>query len=289
MNAVTETLVIHSGGVRLHAQAAGPSGGPLVILLHGFPEYWGGWLHQIGPLAEAGLRVVAFDQRGYNLSDKPPSVSDYDIDLLAGDVLAVMDHFGRERASLVGHDWGAGVAWHAAGLHPARVEKLAVLNVPHGGAMTRALRRPLLAQWRKSWYIFAFQIPRLPELGLRAFGYRPLMRAIERSARPGTFSADERARYRQAWGQPGALTGGVNWYRALLRRALAGRPPAPRRVAAPTLILWGDRDDFLEPVLADWSLDWVDDGRVVHFPDATHWLAHEEPDAVNAHLIEFLR
>lgn len=290
---LTETLSIPTNGIRLHAEAAGPRDGRLVILLHGFPEYWGGWINQIGPLSQAGLRVLAPDQRGYNLSDKPKAVADYAIDLLAKDVLGIIDHFGREKTCLVGHDWGAAVAWYVASHYPQRVEKLAILNVPHTAAINRALQKPLLGQWRKSWYIFAFQTPRLPEWGLRRRSFKALRDSMIHTSRPGTFSEEEFIRYREAWSQPGALTGGINWYRAMLRQGFRlgpkqGTAKFQRRVTAPTLILWGDQDAFLEPVLADWSLAWVDDGRVVHFPHATHWIAHEEADAVNRELIAFL-
>jgi pimeloyl-ACP methyl ester carboxylesterase len=291
---VTESLSIPTNGIRLHAEAAGPQDGPLVILLHGFPEYWGGWLNQLGPLSQAGLRVVAPDQRGYNLSDKPREVSAYRIDQLTLDVLGIMDYFGRDKACVVGHDWGAAVAWYTASQHPQRVEKLAILNVPHQAAMNRALTKPLWRQLRKSWYIFAFQTPRLPEWAFRRQHYRPMLAAILRSARPNAFSPDEQKRLVEAWSQPSAITGGINWYRAMLRQAFRMGPKRgtahfQRRVTCPTLLLWGDQDAFLEPILADWSMEWVDHGRLLHFPNATHWLAHEEPEAVNRELIGFLR
>jgi pimeloyl-ACP methyl ester carboxylesterase len=289
----TETITIPTNGIRLHAQAAGPVDGPLVILLHGFPEFWWGWRRQIGPLAEAGLRVIAPDQRGYNLSARPSRVSAYRISELAKDVVGISDHFGREKACVVGHDWGAAVAWYTAGQHPERVAKLAVLNVPHQAAMNRALRKPIWRQLLKSWYIFFFQIPRLPEWSLRRQGYRPLWNTFLRSSRPGTFAAEDFARYREAWSQPGGLTHAIHWYRAMVRMGLQmgfhrGQEHFARRVTAPTLILWGDRDAFLEPVLADWSREYVADGQVVHFPHASHWLQHEEAPEVNRRLIAFL-
>ena len=134
----TQTIVIPTNGIRLHAETAGPQDAPLLILLHGFPEYWAGWKNQIGPLAAAGLRVVAPDQRGYNLSDKPRGVAAYNLDVIARDVLGMIDHFGREKVYLAGHDWGAAVTWHVAMQTPQRVSRIAILNAPHPAAMARA-------------------------------------------------------------------------------------------------------------------------------------------------------
>ncbi len=284
----TRPTTISSGTVRLHAEVAGPSDGPLTILLHGFPEFWAGWANQIAPLAEAGLLVVAPDQRGYNLSDKPKQVDAYQIDRLAEDVIAIIDHFGRQKANIVGHDWGAAVAWYTAMTYPERIEKLAILNVPHMAVMNRALQQRNIRQLLKSWYIFFFQTPRLPEFLLR----RSLRRTMNRNARPGTFSPQQLDRYQEAWSQPGALTGGINWYRAMARLGLQLGPEQfnkkfQKRVTVPTLVLWGDQDAFLEPQLAAESMEWVDEGRLVHFPNATHWIQHEEAEEVNRLLLEF--
>src|SRR5512146_911539 len=157
-----DTLTIYTNGIRLHAVTAGPENGPLVVLLHGFPEYWGGFAGQIGPLAGAGYHVVAPDQRGYNLSDKPRDVGAYRISELARDVIGIIDHFGREKAALVGHDWGAAVAWDTTIHFPERIERLAILNVPHPAAMARALSG-FTRQVLRSWYIYFFQVPALPE------------------------------------------------------------------------------------------------------------------------------
>lgn len=284
----TRPVTIHSGPVRLHAEIAGPEDGPLTILLHGFPEFWAGWANQIGALAEAGLRVVAPDQRGYNLSDKPDDVNAYQIDRLAEDVVAIIDSFGRDKANIVGHDWGAAVSWYTACTYPQRVNKLAILNVPHMAVMNRALQTGNLRQLMKSWYIGFFQTPALPEFLLR----RSLRRTMKRNARPGIFTPDKLDRYEEAWSQPGALTGGINWYRAMARLGARLGPEAftrkfQVRVTVPTLVLWGDKDAFLEPQLADESMEWVDNGRLVHFPHATHWLQHEEAREVNRLLVEF--
>jgi pimeloyl-ACP methyl ester carboxylesterase len=161
--AESEELFFESEGIRLHAVAAGARLAPLIILLHGFPEFWYGWRKQIGPLAAAGYRVVAPDQRGYNLSSKPPEVSDYAVPRLARDVLAIADQLGCERFHIAGHDWGAVIAWMVALQYPQRLHKLAIINVPHPSAMARALQTDP-RQWLRSWYMLFFQLPRLPSL-----------------------------------------------------------------------------------------------------------------------------
>lgn len=268
--------------LRLHAVTAGPEVGPLVVLLHGFPELWYGWRHQIPALAAAGFRVLAPDQRGYNLSDKPRPLSAYCLDRLAEDAVALLDACGRERAFVAGHDWGAAVAWWTAVRFPERVERLAILNVPHPLVMRRHLRSNP-AQRRKSWYIFFFQLPWLPELALRRKYFRMAVKGL-RTARPGTFSDADLAVYRAAWSRPGALRAMVNWYRAALRRPPA-RVPSPR-VKPPALVLWGERDRFLGREMIEPSLALCDEARLERIPEATHWLQHEEPAAVNRLLIE---
>ncbi len=153
---------IETNGVRLHVAQAGPENGRLVILLHGFPEMHWGWRYQIDMLAEAWFRVMAPDQRGCNLSEKPDEIAAYSLDKLVGDVIGLIDHSSTERAFVVGHDWGGAVAWWLGAKHPERVQRLAILNVPHPIVMGRTIWSSW-TQRRKSWYMYAFQIPRLPE------------------------------------------------------------------------------------------------------------------------------
>jgi pimeloyl-ACP methyl ester carboxylesterase len=272
------------GDVVLHGREAGPADGPLVILLHGFPEFWWGWRRQIGPLAAAGLRVVVPDQRGYNFSDKPVGVGAYHLDRLARDVVGLADAYGRSRFQVVGHDWGGLVAWWTASRHPDRVERLVALNAPHP-AVVGSYMRSHPSQMMRSFYIGVFQMPWLPEAMLRAGNFQALRNSLVTTSRRGTFTEEDLAPYEEAWRQPGALTAMLNWYRALrLRRRL----PNPR-VAAPTLVIWGMRDRFLEEGLAERSLALCHEGRLVRIETATHWLHLEEAEAVNAALIPFLR
>jgi pimeloyl-ACP methyl ester carboxylesterase len=269
--------------LRLHVAEAGPETGPPTILLHGFPEFWFGWRHQIGPLAEAGLRVIVPDQRGYGLSDRPQGVSAYHLDRLAGDVLALADACGFATFRLVGHDWGGLVAWWLASRHPERIERLAILNAPHPG-IVGAYMRHHPGQWLRSVYVGLFQLPGLPERLLTADRCRALRHALTSTSRPGAFSAADLDRYVEAWLQPGAMTAMLNWYRALVRLPR----DEPARVRVPTLILWGKQDTALQSGLAEASLAFCDAGRIRWYERASHWLAHEEPDSVNVELTRFL-
>ena len=274
-----------TNGINLHVVMAGPADGPLVILLHGFPEFWYGWRRQIPALAAAGYHVWAPDQRGYNRSDKPAGVGAYAIDTLAKDIVGLIEASGREQVYLVGHDWGAAVAWWVAGKYPERVKKLAILNVPHPAVMQRTVWEDA-EQRKKSWYIFFFQVPWLPEKSLSDNGYTNAIRALKGSSRRGTFSDDDLAAYRQAWSQPGALTGMLNWYRAAARNQ--GTAVTLGRIRVPTLMIWGANDMALSRRMAQPSIDLCDDGRLVFLEEASHWVQHEEPEAVNRLLLEFL-
>ncbi len=280
-----EHIEIESNGVRLHTVLAGPGEGPPLILLHGFPEFWYGWRHQIGPLAQAGYRVIVPDQRGYNLSEKPAGVREYRGEALVEDVLGLMQALGLQRVSVIGHDWGAAVAWWTASAYPERIERLVILNVPHPKVMARALR----TSWRqrlRSWYIAFFQLPRVPELLLRAAGFARMQAGLRRSARSGTFVAPELEAYRQAWAQPGALTAMLNWYRAAAR--YRPRISLRKKIQVPTLMIWGARDLALGLELAQASIELCERGRLVVLEEATHWVQHEAGDEVNRLLLEFL-
>jgi pimeloyl-ACP methyl ester carboxylesterase len=283
---------LETNGVRLHCVQAGPPEGELVILLHGFPEFWYGWRNQIEPLAQAGYRVLAPDQRGYNLSDKPQAVSAYRIEILAADVVGLIQALGRERALLVGHDWGAAVAWHTAIHYPQAIAKLGILNVPHPAVMVRTLRSNF-RQIMKSWYIFFFQLPRLPEWMLSRNHYAAMRRMLRASSRRDTFGDEALDRYVQAWRQPGALRSMIHWYRALFRSVVAsmGRSVEPAhagRVEPPTLMIWGARDIALDRSMAQPSIELCNQGRLVFFEQATHWVQHDEPQRVTRLLLDFL-
>ncbi len=269
----------------MHAVAAGPKDGPVVVLLHGFPEFWYGWRRQIEPLAAAGFHVIVPDQRGYNLSGKPSGVAAYSLTELVSDVIAIASQLDQEKIYLAGHDWGAAVAWSTALLHPQRIAKLVVLNVPHPSVMRKFLStRP--RQLLRSWYMFFFQLPWLPEAFFSAFNFRVGARALLRSSRPGTFSDEDLGQYRAAWSQSGAITSMINWYRALFRTRVKFQD---KNVRVPTRILWGERDNFLLAEMAHESLRYCTSAELFTFANATHWLQHEEPARVSELLIDFFR
>jgi epoxide hydrolase 4 len=270
-------------GVRLHYVEAGK--GPLVVLLHGFPEFWYSWRRQIEPLAAAGFHVVAPDMRGYNLSEKPRGRRAYDLPLLAGDIAGLIGHFGVERADVVGHDWGAAVAYGVASLHPDSVRRLAILNVPHPARMLAGLKT--VKQLRKSWYMFFFQLPFLPEWLFRRNDFA-IGKRVLRTSSPGSFSDADLRRYVEAWSQAGALTAMIDYYRAALRQSPRGATSRMRPIEAPTLVIWGERDIALGSELAEPEARWVKDVRMEWLPEATHWVQHDEPERVNKLLLDFL-
>ncbi len=281
-----ETTFIETNGIKLHVAMAGPKDGQPVFLLHGFPEFWYGWRKQIPALVKAGYRVIVPDQRGYNLSDKPKGVKAYRVDTLVEDILGLIDALGYQKVNLVGHDWGAMVAWAFACQYSERLQKLGILNVPHPAVMLNFLRRGDPEQLRRSWYIFAFQIPWLPEYLLEKDDWRNTVRVLRGSGKIHTFAKEDISEYKKAWSQPGAMTAMLNWYRAAVRHWL--KFPDDLRVKVPTLIVWGMNDVALSHRMARLSLDYCEDGRLVYFEDATHWVQHDEAEGVNQLLVEFL-
>jgi pimeloyl-ACP methyl ester carboxylesterase len=276
---------IKTNGIRLHVVQAGPKSGAPVILLHGFPETWRCWIRQIPALVEAGCRVIAPDQRGYNLSDKPKGIKNYRISTLVDDIVGLIDALEYEKVNLVGHDWGAGVAWMLANKYPERLHKLGIMNVPHPAVMKRFLQRDL-EQLRRSWYVFFFQLPWLPEAGMRADNWRGMERALRGSGKIHTFTNEDIEKYKEAWSQPGALTAMINWYRA----AVQYQPPVPKepRIQVPTLMMWGMQDIALSHRMARPSMDYVKEGNLILFPEATHWVQRDAADEVNHYLLDFV-
>lgn len=286
MHAAVASVRVDCEGVALDVRTAGPPGGAPVLLLHGFPEFWYGWHRQIAPLAVAGCRVLVPDQRGYGTSDKPRGAANYGLDRLAADAATVARSAGGGPVHLVGHDWGGLVAWWTAVAHPESVASLTILNAPHPVAFRKYLAAHP-SQRRRSRYIAFFQLPWLPEALLGANGGRRLRETLVRTSRPGTFGDADLAHYADAWRRPGALTGSLNWYRAL-RRAR----PAPRddlRIRAPTRVLWGARDRFLEAGLAAASLDFCERGSVRVFDAESHWLQHERPSEIVEEILAQVR
>lgn len=279
-----EDTFIQTNGIRLHVVTAGPENGTPLVLLHGFPEFWRGWLKQIPALAAAGYRVIIPDQRGYNLSEAPKTVQSYGLDELAKDILGILDHFGIEQTYLVGHDWGAAVAWTVAIQHPERIKKLGILNVPHPAVMMKFIGKSP-KQMLKSWYIGFFQIPGLAEWLMGLGNFAGAINLLRASGKPSTFSESDLDEYRQAYANAGGLTGMINWYRALIRF----RPSMPRnlRLRMPVLILWGKNDVALSYEMAEESLRYCENGQLVAFENASHWVQHDEAEAVIKEILVF--
>jgi len=281
----TSGIFLQSNGIMLHGMEAGPKDGPLVVLLHGFPEFWWGWRHQIEPLAQAGFRVLAPDQRGYNLSDKPEGRRAYELDTLARDVIGLADALGYDTCSLVGHDWGGLAAWWTATRHPERINRLVAINAPHPDIAGSYMRRHP-SQMLRSSYIGFFQLPIVPEAFLSAGHYKALRRSLLRTSRKGTFAQSDLAEYEKAWARPGALTAMLNWY-----RAVPFKPSLPEgvKLTMPVLAIWGMRDPFLEFGLCEDSLALCTRSQVARLDKATHWVHLEEPEAVSQKLLDFLK
>jgi epoxide hydrolase 4 len=278
------------GGIGIRAAVAGD--GPLVLMLHGFPESWYSWRHQLRALSGSFL-CVAPEMRGYGGSDAPRGVRNYTVEALVDDVVGLIRHFGRERAVVIGHDWGGAVAWAASLMHPEVVERLVVLNCPHPRQMQRNLCTNL-RQLARSWYIFFFQLPWLPEIVLRAGDFEPLIRTMRTGAvNKEAFTDADLEQYRIALRRPYALTAALNYYRALMRRDFLGAPPAGswlgRRVMAPTLVIWGEQDIALGKELTYGMDDLFAQGfEIKYVPDSGHWVQQEKPELVNSYIREFL-
>lgn len=299
---------IETNGVRLHCVVEGS--GPLVVLLHGFPEFWYSWRHQIAALAPH-FTVVAPDLRGYNESEKPSQVAAYAMSELVADVDGLIRAFGQERAVIVGHDWGGGVAWSFAMERPAMTRKLVVMNCPHPAVLAQHFQGNL-RQLTRSWYMFFFQIPWLPEFLMGMSHAWPVGNAVRQSAIQKHAITDEDVqRLRDAASHAGALRSAINYYRAafrdqnaqgmlpdVLRRFFHGdrELPPPRRtfddwpkITAPTMLIWGEQDVALGKELTFGLEPLVPGGIDVRYvPDSGHWVQQERPDLVNRWLLEFL-
>jgi len=287
-------------GVRLHYASAGGQGAEarsrkLILFLHGFPEFWYAWG---GQLVEFGrdFLAVAPDHRGYNLSSKPAEVESYGIARLVGDVCALVHHLGAKSCCLVGHDWGGAIAWATAIACPQVVEKLVIINAPHPGVFERELRENP-AQQAASQYMLVFRSAESEAL-LSANNFALMQASIlSDGLAQGYFTEADREAYLEAWSQPGALTGGLNFYRAARIGPPSGESGGPvhagwnfpsLEVKAPTLVIWGEKDPYLLPGNLNGLDQYVRDLRIERVPDATHWVVHEKPALVNSLIRDFV-
>jgi pimeloyl-ACP methyl ester carboxylesterase len=272
-------------GIRLHYVIAGA--GPLLLLLHGFPEFWYSWRHQI-PLLAQHYTVVALDLRGYNESEKPRRVKDYRLSILIDDITGLIESLGEKQAIVAGHDWGGAVAWGVAIARPETIQKLIILNMPH----PRLLVQHLLTNPRqraRSWYVFFFQLPLLPELALRANNFQAVQAMFLRtSINPATFDQEVLRQYRNALAKPGALTAALNYYRAAGRYGLLSQIDSASVVQHPTLVIWGKQDVALGAELNDGLERYVPNLTLRYVPNASHWVQQEHPALVSRYMLEFL-
>ncbi len=270
-----------SDGVKLHYVTQGE--GPLMLMLHGFPEFWYSWRHQIPEFAK-DYKVVAIDLRGYNDSDKPHEPTAYTMDELIEDIEGVIQELGYDRCVLVGHDWGGAIAWCFAYAHPAMVDKLIVMNLPHPAKLAEGLRTP--QQLLRSWYVFFFQLPWLPEFILQAADYQAIEAMFTNSViNKRAFTLADIKAYKDAAAKRGALTAMVNYYRNFFQGPFNqdwGILPIP------TLMIWGENDVALGKELTYGTQAYVKDFRVKYIPNCSHWVQQEQPQLVNRYMREFL-
>ncbi len=272
------------GAVKLHYATAG-EGEKLIVFLHGFPEFWYSWRNQLEALSDE-FTLVAPDLRGYNWSDKPIYTAEYQIEEVADDILGLIRHFGREQAAIVGHDWGAAVAWSIAENYPEYVSKLVCMQVPPPSVWKKNLS---FRQFAASWYMLFFQIPELPEWILRRNDFALVEQSMRRLAADANFIGDDEiAKYKESWREPGALTGALNYYRAnVLDKFFTRRESG--KIKVPTLFIYGEKDSAILPETVANVKDAIDAHyEEVRVPDSGHWVQQEAAEAVNDTLREFL-
>ncbi|URD48891.1 alpha/beta fold hydrolase [Chroococcidiopsis sp. CCNUC1] len=273
---------IISNGLRLHYVTQGE--GPLMLMLHGFPEFWYSWRHQIPEFAK-DYKVVALDLRGYNDSDKPKAQSAYVMAEFIKDIEGVIKGLGYDKCILVGHDWGGAIAWSFAYAHPEMVECLIVLNIPHPAKFAEGFRTP--QQLLKSSYMFLFQLPVLPEMLLQAGDYQAIENGLKGMAvNKSAFTPADIEAYKDAAAKRGALTAALNYYRNMLQQGMTN--PNWGVLNVPTLMIWGEKDTALGRELSYGTATYVNPFQVRYIPDASHWVQQEKPELVNEYMREFL-
>lgn len=283
-------------GVRLHYVSVGQ--GKLILFVHGFPEFWGEWENQLDEFGR-DHQAVALDMRGYNLSSKPADVEAYHAGHLVDDLRALAEHLGHKKFTLVAHDWGGAVAWSAAMRYPQCVEKLIIINSPHPAVFARELlNNP--DQQAASQYMLLFRSAKAEQV-LSEDNYARLMDMVTQFGSKWEMTQAVRLKYIQAWSQPGALTGGLNYYRAsplypptspedvAKINSVLNLPQEMLAVKVPTLVIWGEQDRALLTGNLDGLAQYVADLTVKRIPEGSHWVSHEQPDQVNALIREFLQ
>ncbi len=273
---------VQANGLQFHYVTAGE--GPLLLLLHGFPEFWYSWRHQIPTLAKTH-RVVAIDLRGYNDTDKPKGSSAYRLPILIEDVAAVIQALGHDQCTLVGHDWGGAIAWGVSNQHPELVSNLIVMNLPHPVRFFQGLRTP--QQLLKSWYVAFFQLPWLPEFLIQVADYRSFETLFDTTLRSRqALTQDDINAYKIAFAKPGAVTAALNYYRNVLSPDWMNIQW--KQLPMPVLMIWGEDDNFLGKELTYGTEEYARDFQIHYIPNCGHWVQQERPELVNQYICDFL-
>lgn len=266
-------------GLTFDVRDAGPADGPVVVLLHGFPQHNDSWDAVIDRLTAQGYRCLAPNQRGYSPGARPPRRRDYRIPELVGDLGALIDASGAEQVHLVGHDWGAAVAWGAAAEMPERLKTVSPVSVPHPAAFIKSFANS--RQGLASWYMYFFQLPRVPEWSMKWRNGAMMSKLLQQAGQtPAAATRDA-----QAMREPGALTAAINWYRAM---PLSNPRAINQKVSVPTLYVWSDGDTALMPKSAHNTARYVDgEYRFEILPGVSHWIPDEQPDKLADLLLEW--
>jgi epoxide hydrolase 4 len=273
---------IYTNGINLHYVTQGE--GDLMLFLHGFPECWYSWRHQIPEFAK-DHKVVAIDLRGYNDSDKPTNPNAYKMSELVADVKGVIESLGYQRCTLVGHDWGGAIAWNFAYEYPEFLDRLIILNLPHPAKFSQGLLTP--QQLLKSSYIFLFQIPFLPEFLIQLNDYQALETAFKGMAiKKDSFSEEDINFYKDAFAKRGVLTASINYYRNAFKSGIIDKSWGVLEV--PTLMIWGEKDTALGKELTYGTEQYVRNFQIRYIPNCSHWVQQEQPDLVNKYIREFI-
>jgi pimeloyl-ACP methyl ester carboxylesterase len=274
---------IDANGIKLHCVTAGA--GELMLCLHGFPEFWYSWRYQLAEFSPE-YKVVALDLRGYNDSDKPLEKSAYRMDVLIEDIKSAIAALGYQSCILVGHDWGGAIAWQFSYAYPEKVKQLIIMNLPHPAKFRQGLRTP--QQLLKSWYIFFFQLPLLPEWVFRAKDYTAIANAFYKMAiDKSAFPPNVLDAYRQAAAKPGALTAMINYYRNVFS-SLGEMKVSEEKLKIPTLLIWGECDTALGKELTTGTDAYVEELTLHYIPNCSHWVQQEQPQRVNRLMRDFL-
>lgn len=281
LNETWQHEYITSNGIKLHYVTQGE--GTLMLMLHGFPEFWYSWRHQIPEFAK-DYKVVALDLRGYNESDKPQQQLAYVMSEFVKDVEGVIRGLGYDRCVLVGHDWGGIIAWNFAYAYPEMLERLIVMNIPHPAKFAEGLRTP--QQLLRSSYAFFFQLPVLPELLIQSLDYRVIESALKGMAtNKSTFTQADIEAYKDAVSRRGALTAMLNYYRNAFTNVISTDWSV---LLVPTLMIWGEEDTALGKELTYGTEKYVRDFQIRYIPNCSHWVQQEQPALVNQYMREFL-